>query len=69
MFAGEDTKDEVQLRREADEENGNCSETSRGVESSSSAAALSANPKSFRTGPEDEKPANLSCILWLRPLQ
>lgn len=69
MFTGEDTKDEIQIRGEDDEEDGVRAAEGRGVESSSSAAAHSAKPESIRTSPEDERPAYLYSILWLLPLQ
>jgi len=46
IFVGENTEDEIRDGGEADEEDGNCEQESRGVEGISTAAALTADPES-----------------------
>lgn len=72
FFVGEDTKDEIKFGREADEEDGNCSQESWGMQSSSSTTAL-ATVESIRTNAKDEQPAQFSLVdqqkMQLFPLQ
>lgn len=72
-FVGEDTEDEIQLGREADEKDGNRSQEGWGMEGGSTATALPTAKESIWAFTEDEESAQLSIPcqlnLWLLPLQ
>lgn len=72
-FSGENTEDEIKSWREVNEENGSCTQKSRGVESISPGATLWANSKSCWASSEDVEPTQLKLLcpqlLWLLPLQ